>query len=286
MKDIDIVVEDYPKDQETQIDVRPEDKYSYRDMELYIKTNYSNYNFNNSAICDIIAMYLKGQKTLYTEAKTLCEQRMNFLMLPAILITSVATILSLVLKEYTFGPTIVSCLNGANAFLLALISYLKLDAKAEAHRTSAYKYSKLQSNLEFNSGKNLFVTMNDDEILRIINETEQNVKEINETNQFVLPELIRYNYPILHNINVFAELKRIQNKEMILINKLTDIMNTMEHTPNPTDHAELEEKKKQVVMEIIELKDDFMQIDDHFEEEIQKRSQMRTKCQIFGCLKT
>tara|TARA_B100001057_G_scaffold338216_1_gene338995 strand:- start:505 stop:1458 length:954 start_codon:yes stop_codon:yes gene_type:complete len=38
------------------------------------------------------------------------------------------------------------------AFLLAIVNYLKLDASAEAHKTSAHQYDKLQSYVEFQSG--------------------------------------------------------------------------------------------------------------------------------------
>ena len=102
-----------------------------------IKTQFEDtYNAESetfSGILDLIAVYLKGQKILYTEAKTLCELRLNYLMLPAILITALCSILSLTLKDYAAGAIIVSCLNGGNAFILALVSYLKLDARSINH---------------------------------------------------------------------------------------------------------------------------------------------------------
>ena len=48
---------------------------------------------------------------------------------------------------------IVSSLNGFIAFLLAIINYLKLDASSEAHKISAYQYSKLKNYIEFSSGE-------------------------------------------------------------------------------------------------------------------------------------
>ena len=200
-------------------------KYTYKQIETKFQKNYIDRETNNSTICDIIAMYLKGQKILYTEAKTVCEQRLNYLMLPAIFITAVCTILSLVIKDYQHGPTIVSSLNGFTAFILSLINYLKLDAKAEAHRTSAYKFDKLQSTMEFNSGRILFDEKASKELIQMIQNVETNVKEIKETNQFILPEKIRYTYPNLYNMNVFAEVKKIGNKEMLHMSKLTNVMN-------------------------------------------------------------
>ena len=47
----------------------------------------------------------------------------------------------------------VASLNGFVAFLIAMINYLKLDASAEAHKISAYQYSKLKKYIEFSSGE-------------------------------------------------------------------------------------------------------------------------------------
>jgi hypothetical protein len=120
----------------------------------YIDNTFSNYtdnNTNNSNIIDIIGVYIKGQKILYIEAKTTCEQRLTFLMIPSILFTVACSILNLLLKDYVHGNIITSVLNGFVAFILALINYLKLDARAEAHRGSAYKYDKLLTYIEFQS---------------------------------------------------------------------------------------------------------------------------------------
>jgi hypothetical protein len=128
-------------------------RYKFKDVDTMMSEGYSYPESNNSTICDIVAMYLKGQKILYTEAKTVCEVRLHYLMLPAIAITSTAAILSMIFKEEAYGATVVSVLNCVNTFLLTLINYLKLDARAEAHRTAAYKFDKLQSYMEFNSGR-------------------------------------------------------------------------------------------------------------------------------------
>lgn len=281
----------------------PHTKFRFTAVKKAFDNTFNIQETNNSTICDIIAMYLKGQKLLYTEAKTACEQRLNFLMLPAIFVTATCTILSLVLRETEFGATLVSGLNGFNAFLLALISYLKLDAKAEAHRTAAYKFDKLQSNLEFNSGKILFVSEKSEELEKIISDTENAVREIKETNQFILPESIRFAFPKLYNINVFAEVKKIQNKEMSVINDLKDVMNDLYNlrselekrpgTPGSVTKDELAELErlellqKRLTSEIIQMRDDYLDIDDKFEEEMEiHRMHFRRRCQPCGWLKS
>ena len=76
----------------------PKAAFEFRDVDTTIKEAFNYKESNSSMICDIIAMYLKGQKILYTEAKTLCEQRLNYLMIPTIVITAICTVISAVLK--------------------------------------------------------------------------------------------------------------------------------------------------------------------------------------------
>lgn len=215
-------------------DLTKPQKFTFQEVETQFEDTYFEDIVNDSAILDVIAIYIKGQKILYTEAKTLCEQRLNYLMLPAIFNTAVCTILSLVLESYEYGPTIVSCLNGFNAFILALINYLKLDARAEAHRNSAYKFDKIQSQTVFNSGKVLFGAIGgthqerQKKIVEMIDKVEKEVNEIKESNHFVLPERIRTRFPSIYGSNVFAEVKRLMNDETIEMNQLREYVNERE----------------------------------------------------------
>ena len=92
----------------------PPSLFTYKTMDTILTGNYSKNECNDSMICDIIAMYLKGQKILYIEAKTLCEQRLSYLMLPTICITAICSVISIALKEYQYGALIVSSLNALN----------------------------------------------------------------------------------------------------------------------------------------------------------------------------
>lgn len=272
--------------------------FGYRETDTLLKNAFNYKPANNSMICDIIAMYLKGQKILYTEAKTLVEQRLNYLMLPTIIITAVCTVISVVLKEYPYSSTIVSSLNGINFLFLTLINYLKLDAKAEAHRVAAYKFDKTQSRLEFASGKILFIAGEEKNLPAIIADAEKDVREIKETNQFILPERIRHNYPNLLDINVFSEVKKIQTYETQLINELKDVFNDIyyaqlkieggvdvEKNKNKLDVLEM--KKRYITNEIIGIKDKYLEIDNQFEIEMKKqRERIQNSWQLCGCLKT
>jgi len=130
----------------------PFKKLDFKDVEYKMNKYYSDINHSYSSSLDILASYLKGHKIIYMEAKFYCESHLNLYMMPAILFSTSATVLSSLMKDYTWGPIFISALNGIIAFLLAIVNYLKLDAASEAHKISSHQYDKLQSTIEFTSG--------------------------------------------------------------------------------------------------------------------------------------
>ena len=186
-------------------------KYNYISVERSIDKNYFNTNHRLSSSLDILASYLKGQKIIYMESKYHCETRLNFLMMPAILFSTLATVFSGVSYFGENRTIIVAMLNATIAFLLGLVNYLKLDAAAEAHKISSHQYDKLQTSIEFTSGSVLlFKTVKtkinnssedeydednkpytthllEKEMLRKLEDVEKKIGEIKETNQFIIP---------------------------------------------------------------------------------------------------
>ncbi len=139
----------------------PFKKLDFKDVEYRIDKAYSDINHKYSSSFDILASYLKGHKIIYMEAKFYCETHLNLYMLPAILFSTAATVLSSYLNQLYWGPVFISALNGIIAFLLAIVNYLKLDAASEAHKISSHQYDKLQSSVEFKSGSVLLFYFSD-----------------------------------------------------------------------------------------------------------------------------
>lgn len=236
----------------------------------------------SSNVLDVIAVYIKGQKLLYTEAKTYCEQQLNFLMLPAIFISCVSSIFSFLSSKYSYGAIVIASLNGFNAFILALISYLKLDAKAQAHKTSAYKFDKLESICEFNSGKFMFFQTCTKNIEDIVEKIETGVKDIKETNQFILPESIRYEFHFTYTSNIFTLVKRMQLREITLLNKLKILK---ERVDKSSDNKKTEERLRgKLVEEIFELRKGYYELDKRFNAEIEQHRRRMNKWLLFRVL--
>jgi len=274
-------------------------RISYTGVEKSLEALYSSVNETSSSAMDILATYVRGQKLIYMEAKDYCESHLNYYMMPAIFLSATASVLSPVSPDIYRGTLWLSALNAFISFLLAIVNYMKLDAKAEAHKISAHQYDKLQSMCEFSSGYFLLFgeqgreTMDNDIKTKII-DIEGKIKEIKATNKFLIPRQIRYYYPNIYNLNVFSIIKKIENCRKDYTTKLRDITNRIIHLKSDYSEAvslgddDKKQEKKQKLHLAYKTKDDalstilllksaFSVIDRIFQLEIEYAEKMRRR---------
>lgn len=274
------------------------DILSFRDFFDKLEKTYWAYKTRYSSSLDLIAIYLKGQKILYIESKVHCENNLNVLMIPAICISAVCTVLSVSMGDTEYSKYVISGFTALNSFILAMISYLKLDAKAEAHRVSAYKFDKLQTKCEFFSGKIMYnpdLAVNTEEVLGkkmddFIDSLEKNIVEIKEINQFVIPQTIRYRYPKLFSTNIFSEIKKKRNFWKVKINKLNETYNKItEILVNPEadkkeDMVKLNKLKEDIIFESINFNSEILCLDTQLTREIDRYVEYKRKHRWYHCI--
>ena len=84
---------------------------------------------------------------------------------------------------------------------------------------AAQRFHNLESRIELKSGRSLFFNESVD-IEQTLEEIEKEIKEIQSSDQFIVPEAIRYRYPKIYSANLFSLVKQIKNEEMLIINEL------------------------------------------------------------------
>ena len=193
---------------------------------------YNNFDVNllhkYSSALDILASYINCHITIYSEASYYCNFKLNLFMLPCIFFSSLCSVMTSFGHRQRYLVMIISGLNGMIAFLLAIINYLKLDACSEAHKISAYQYSKLKNYIEFSSGE---VLLFQDPILSNKDHISEQIQLWEDNNKIIYTDMEQFKIDKNKLINSMYDKKTQLEKEIIknIQNKIIKIKKSLKN---------------------------------------------------------
>lgn len=199
-------------------------------FENYYSTHAPDNNYTNEI--DILTTFMKGQKNLYIQSRNVTQWKYYCLMLPTLIISCFITVTTPFIKCENRQTGIVSGLNAIIALLISLINFLKLESTTQSFFLLANQFDKLETMLELTNGK-LIILENEEEkkklVLKRINEIEQKIFELKDTNEFLIPEEIKVLFPVICHINIFSFIKKMQSYRNDMIKQLQNVKNEINY---------------------------------------------------------
>jgi hypothetical protein len=201
----------------------------FYDIEKTLDRYYDESEMNKySTEIDILTTYMKGQKNLYTYAKHLTQKKVDYLTFPSLFFTALITILAPFISCDPGGAIFISIANGIIGLCISLMNYLRFESPAAMYLQMANHYDKLETSLELTNSKLLFIENDNDKKMLVLNkirDIEKKLNEIKESNQYLIPEEIKFIFPVICNINIFSFIKKIEHYKKNLFIKFKDVKN-------------------------------------------------------------
>jgi 6-pyruvoyl-tetrahydropterin synthase len=202
-----------------------------------------------SSELDVMITFMKGQKNLYIQSYFVSKRKLNFLMIPAILISTILTFFTPLFPscQYGWSTGVSAGLNGITAAFIALINYLKLETSTQTFYNTARQFDKLETNLEFVASKLMFVEKEKEKsniVYEKLQEIESKIHEMKEWNSLFLPDEIRGLFPIICHINIFSFIKRMESNKKGLLMRFKDVKNEIRYIYHQLDNKKSLNKER------------------------------------------
>lgn len=199
---------------------------TYRELEAKIKRQYIDDEMINEI--DVLKVYVKNQKNIYTEATHIMNTRLYYIAIPSTCISICVSAITSFVSQTHWGVILITSLNAALTVFIILMVVLKLETKSVKYDIVASKYFKLQEELDDFSSKLAFVGNKHDRekmIFSQMKKLDNKITEIKDENRIALPYYIQYLYPKISSINIFSSIHSVELHRKNLINLLKGVIN-------------------------------------------------------------
>jgi hypothetical protein len=275
-------------------------KISYEEIERSLSKYYDRHNrFSNEV--DILITFMRGQKHLYNQACYVTQIKLYSLIIPALSITSIITVLTPFIQKYWWKIVFVMSGNAIATFLITTLKYMRFESACNTFTLIANHYEHYEHMLELTNNKLVFIQDETEQnriILDKMREVEFKMSETKELCPIIIPVEVKNTYPVIFQTNIFTLIKKMDVHRKNLTLQLKNIKNEIRYiffkwnsfTDTPGTHLNEEsfqhisnnpqmqqekirmlylmEQKEKIKKELIEYKDNYVQIDDLFTKEI------------------
>ena len=204
------------------------------DDDDYIKTSLSSdmqfqaigdYVLSNSNAIDVLKTYLYCQKQLFQQCSHITLYNHNALFLVTVTIPSSICIIIAFIDVYIWSTYVVIISNAMITLLLVIMKYSKLEIKSELYKYISYQFDiivdTLNSQLE-NTNSAIPKKIK-------VRELEKRIIEMKKIHSINTLNVITGLYPVSHNINIFAFIKKVETGKVCIKEDLNKINNEIKY---------------------------------------------------------
>jgi hypothetical protein len=206
-------------------------KKAYHDIEKSLSKYYDNENKYSSKL-DILIIFLKGQKNIFLQSKSVTQTKLNILMFPILIISSFIALSAPFLQTNNWSGGFISGLNIIISSFMSIMNYMKYETKIEMFSQLANNYDKMEISLEMSNSKLLFIDNENEKnelILSKLNDVENKINELKEIYNILIPDEVRHMFPIICNLNILSLIKKMEKYRNNLIHKFKDVKNEIRY---------------------------------------------------------
>lgn len=181
---------------------------------------------------DLLTIYLNGQKNIYIQAKQLTQWKLNCLLFPSILGSTIISFFAPFIHDYKWSGIFIASINAMITICISLVRYLKLESHIDSYGQLVEHYDKLENSLQITTSKLFFLENKKEKseiLLKKIEEFDEKMNEIKNSIQVVIPTELKRCFPIVYHIHVFSFIKRIETYKRNLMIKFKDVKNEINY---------------------------------------------------------